>query len=144
MSWTKIKQHVTCLIKLRSNWLKCKRKQSGGKNVSYLSLKEVSENKIYQLQRPQKETYPSEFNNLLNNKDIDKASKIVALNSTFISKQLICAGGKVKVSDMFAISNHQIIISRHHPVVRLIIKHYVEKYLDAGRGQTLSSIPSRF
>ena len=80
----------------------------------------------------------------MNNKDIDKASKIVALNSTFISKQLICAGGKVKVSDMFAISNHQIIISRHHPVVRLIIKHYVEKYLDAGRGQTLSSIPSRF
>ena len=134
----KIKRHVAWLIKLKSNWLKWKRKQSERENFSYLSLKELNESEIYLLQRAQQDTYPEEFNKLLHNKDIDKGSKIIALNPTFNDKQLICVGGTVKVSDIFANSNHQIIISRHHPIAKLIIKHYHEQYLHMGREQSFS------
>ena len=46
--------------------------------------------------RAQQDTYPDEFPKLLHNKDIDEASKIIALNPTFNDKQLICVGGRVK------------------------------------------------
>ena len=71
------------LIKLKSNWLKWKRKQSDSENFSYLSLKELKESEIYLLQRAQEDTYPDEFNKLLHNKYIDKDSKIIVLNPTF-------------------------------------------------------------
>ena len=51
LSWTKFKRHVACLKKLKSNWLKWKRKTSDHKNFIYLSLKEVNENEIYLHQR---------------------------------------------------------------------------------------------
>ena len=61
---------------------------------------------MYLLQGAQKDTYPNEFNKLLHNKDIDKGCEIIALNPTFNYKQLICVGGRAKVSDIFAKSNH--------------------------------------
>ena len=106
-------------------------------------MKELNETKIHLLQRAQQDTYPEKFNKLLHNKDIDKASKIIALNPTFNDKQLICVRGRFQVSDIFTNSNHQIIISRHHPTAKLIIKHH-KQYLHVGRDQTLSSICSRF
>ena len=39
--------------------------------------------------RAQQDTYQDKFNKLLHNKDIDKASKIIALNPTFNDKQLM-------------------------------------------------------
>ena len=48
-SWIKIKRHVAWIIKLKSNWLKWKLKQSNRENFSYLSLKELNESKIYLL-----------------------------------------------------------------------------------------------
>ena len=74
-------------VKLKSNWLKWKRKQSDRENFSYLLLKELNKIEIYLLQRAQQDTYPHEFNKPLHNKDIDKASKIRALNPTFNDKQ---------------------------------------------------------
>ena len=43
-----------------------------------------------------------------------------------------------------AVSNHQIIISTHHPVAELIVKHYHEQYLHVGREQILPFIRSIF
>lgn len=73
----------------------------------------------------QQNTYPDEFDKLLDNKDINKGSKIIALNSAFNGKQLICIRDRVNVSEFFADSNHQIIISRHYPIANLIIKHII-------------------
>ena len=118
---------TTCLIikkKLKSNWLKWERKQSDRENFSYLSLIELNESELYLLQRAQQDTYPDEFNKLLHDKDIDKAGKTIALNPTFNNKKLICVGGRVKVSDIFANSNHQTIISRPHSITKAIIKHH--------------------
>ena len=53
-----------------------------------------------------------------------KASKTVSLNLTFNDKKLTCVGGRVKVSDIFANSNHQTIINRPHSIAKLIIKYY--------------------
>ena len=92
-------------------------------NFSYLSLIELNESKLYLLQRAQQDTYPDEFKKLLHDKDIEKASKTIALNATFNNKKLVCVGGRVKVSDIFANSNHQTIISRPHSIAKLIIKH---------------------
>ena len=62
---------------------------------------------MYLLQGAQKDTYPNEFiAKTKHNKDIDKGCEIIALNPTFNYKQLICVGGRVKVSDIFAKSNH--------------------------------------
>ena len=51
---------------------------------------------------------------------------------------------RVKESDIVVYSNHQRIISIHHPIAKSIIKHYHEQYLHVGREQTLFSIHSRF
>ena len=75
-------------------------------------------------------------------KDIYKGSKIIALNITFNDEQLIWVGGRVKISDIFTNSNHQIVINRHHLIARFLIKHH-EQYFLVGREQTLSSIRSR-
>ena len=123
--------------------MKWKQKQSDHENFNSLLSKELNKSKIYLLQRAQQDTYQDEFNKLLHNKDVDKASKIIVLNLTFNDKQLICVGDRVKISDIFTKSNHQIIISRHHPVAKLIIKHH-KQYLHVGREQTVSSIHSRF
>ena len=48
-SWIKIKRHVAWIIKLKSNWLKWKLKQSYREKFSYLSLKELNESEIYLL-----------------------------------------------------------------------------------------------
>ena len=70
---------------------------------------------------PRKDTYSDKFKKLLHSKEIDKGSKTIALKPTFNDKQLISVGGRVKISDIFANSSHQIIISRHHPIAKLII-----------------------
>ena len=42
------------------------------------------------------------------------------------------------------VSNHQIIISTHHPVAESIVKYYHEQYLHVGREQILPFIRSIF
>ena len=75
---------------------------------------------------------------------MNKESKVLALTPTFNDKQLIIVRGGVKVSDIFANSNHQAtIISGHHTIPELIINHH-EQYLHVGREQTLSSTCSCF
>ena len=59
-------------MKLKSNFLKWKQKQSDQENFSYLFLKELNEREIYLLQRAQQDTYPEEFNKLFHNKDIER------------------------------------------------------------------------
>ena len=72
--------------------MKWKQKQSDHENFNSLLSKELNKSKIYLLQRAQQDTYQDEFNKLLHNKDVDKASKIIVLNLTFNDKQLICVG----------------------------------------------------
>ena len=59
-------------MKLKSNFLKWKQKQSDHENFSYLFLKELNEREIYLLQSARQDTYPEEFNKLFHNKDIER------------------------------------------------------------------------
>ena len=56
------------------------------KYFSYFSLKDLNRSKINLLQGAHRNTYPEKLNKLLPDKDIDKGSKIIALNPTFNDK----------------------------------------------------------
>ena len=53
-------------------------------------------------------------------------------------------GGRVKNTNIFANSNYQAIVSKDHPIAKLIIKHHYEENLHVGREQTLSSLRSMY
>ena len=92
----------------------------------------------------QEESYPSELKSLLLNDNVHKSSNLVPLNPTLNNQSLICVGGRVKNTDIFANSNYQVIVNKDHPIAKLIIKHYNEENLHVGREQTLSSLRSKY
>ena len=58
-----MKRHVARIIKLKSNWLKWKQKQSNHENFGYLLLKGLNETEIFLLQRSQQVTYKTNLTN---------------------------------------------------------------------------------
>ena len=92
----------------------------------------------------QEGSYPSELKSLLLNDNVHKSSSLVPLNPTLNNQSLICAGGRVKNSDILAKSNYQVIVNKDHPIAKLIIKHYHEENLHVGREQTLCSLRLKY
>ena len=84
----------------------------------------------------QEESYPSELKSLLLNDNVHKSSTLVPLNPTLNNQSLICVGGRVKNTNIFANSNYQVIVNKDNPIAKLIIKHYHEENLQVGGEQT--------
>ena len=92
----------------------------------------------------QEQLYPSELKSLLRNDNVHKSDTLVPLSPTLNNQSLICVGGRVKNTNIFANSNYQAIVSKDHPIAKLIIKHHHEENLHVGREQTLSSLRSMY
>ena len=90
------------------------------------------------------ELYPSELKSLLLNDNVHKSSTLVPLSPTLNNQSLICVGGRVKNTDIFANSNHQVIVSKDHPIAKLIIKYHHEENAHFGREYTLPSLRSMY
>ena len=131
-------------MKLKANWLKWKRKEKKRENFNFVTCEELLKGETYLLKMSQEESYPSELKSLLLNDNVHKSSTLVPLNPTLNNQSLICVGGRVKNSDIFANSNYQVIVNKDHPIAKLIIKHYHEENLHVGREQTLSSLRSKY
>ena len=131
-------------MKLKANWLKWKRKEKKCENFNFVTCEELLKSETYLLKMSQEESYPSELKSLLLNDNVHKSSTLVPLNPTLNNQSLICVGGRVKNSDIFANSNYQVIVNKDHPIAKLIIKHYHEENLHVSREQTLSSLRSKY
>ena len=70
---------------------------------------------------------------------IHRSSQIIALDPIF-KDNLLCAGGRLKSTDLALNCRSQIIIDKGHTLTQLIIKHFHETNLHCGREQTLSSM----
>ena len=106
-SWNKIKRHVAWIVKLKANWLKWKRKEKKRENFNFVTCEELLKSETYLLKMSQEESYPSELKSLLLNDNVHKSSTLVPLNPTLNNQSLICVGGRVKNTDIFANSNYK-------------------------------------
>ena len=138
-SWNKTKRHVAWIVKLKANWLNWKRKEKKLGNFSFVTCGELLKSEM-----SQEESYLSELKSLLLNDDVHKYSSLVPLNPTLNNQSLLCMGGRVKNTDIFANSKNQLIVNKDHPIAKLIVKHYHEENLHVGREQTLSSPGSKY
>ena len=104
-SWNKIKRHVAWIVKLKANWLKWKRKEKKRENFNFVTCEELLKSETYLLKISRDESYPSKLKSLLLNDNVHRYITLVPLNPTRNNQSLICVGGRVKNTDIFANSN---------------------------------------
>ena len=71
-------------------------------------------------------------------------SKVIPLNPYLDTSNLIKVNGRVKSTDMLLKNSDQVILSKTHPVSKLIMSHYHKLTLHSGRKQTLASVREKF
>ena len=83
------------------------------------------------------------YSNWKKGNTLPKNSKVLSIDPQ-IRDNLVCAGGRLKSTDLLFKCHSQIIIDKDHPIAYLIIKHYHEINLHAGREQTLYSLRHKY
>ena len=93
-NWNKLVQHVTWLLKLKSNWLHWKRTHTERENFSSLTVKEMKAAKLELYCLAQMESFPVEYENLQTGKQLPNRSKIKPLRPV-MDDDLIRVGGRI-------------------------------------------------
>ena len=131
-------------MKLNANCLKRKRKEKERQNFNFVTCEELLKSETCLVKMLQEDSYSSELKSLLLNDNVHKSSTLALLSPTLNNESLICLGGTVKNTDIFANSNYQVIFNKDRPVTILILQDYHEENLDTGREQALSSLRSKY
>jgi len=77
-------------------------------------------------------SFPNEYNELMNKKEIQSSSKLFALKLFLDSENIMRITGRLQESELPFNTKHPILLSKSHPLTLLIIKHYHQLYLHAG------------
>ena len=124
-------------MKLKSNWLNWKRKVTERKDFTHLSSKQLIESKKQLYRIAQIESYPTEYQNLSNNKPIPIRSKLIPLRPIMVDG-LIRVGGRIGLAHVAYESKHQVILSPKHYISTLIVLHIHTTNFHVGRNLTIA------
>ena len=131
-SFFTLTRHVAWIIKLKTNWIKRKRGALIRENFSFLTTIELASSRTLLLQVMQQESFPAEFKALSSGISVHNSLKIASLYPIF-HNSLIKVGGRIRRANIPAESKHQIILSKNHHGIQLILRNIHEKNLDVGR-----------
>ena len=85
-------------------------------------------------------SFKEQINNLKQDKHVKSSSSIALLSPFINSAGLLCVGGRLKVVNIPPNSKHQILISKHHPIVKLLITDIHLNYAYCRREYTLCTL----
>ena len=85
----------------------------------------------------QNTSFKEEINNLKQEKHVTPAGSIAPLSPLINSARLLCVGGRLKAANIPPNSKHQILISKNHPIAKLLITDIHLNYAHLGREYTL-------
>ena len=71
----------------------------------------------------QNTSFKEEISNLKQEKHVTPAGSIAPLSPLINSARLLCVGGRLKAANIPPNSKHQILISKNHPIAKLLITH---------------------
>ena len=131
-SFFTLTRHVAWIIKLKSNWIKRKRGALKRESFSFLTAIELASSRTLLLQVMQQEPFPAEFKALSSGISVHNSLKIASLHPIF-HNGLIKVGGRIRRANIPEESKHQIILSKNHHGIQLILRNIHEKNLDVGR-----------
>ena len=141
-SLTKLVHYLAWLLKLKTNWLKWKRGSSERVNFDFFMPSEIATSKLVLCEIPQKESYPSEYHALSNEKPVQQSSKIISLNPIF--KDLIKVGGRISHTDVPENAKHQVILAKDHPLSLLVIQNIHKENFHVGREHTVALLRQHY
>ena len=138
LSLTKLLRHLAWILKLKTNWLKCKRRSLERVNFNFFTPSEIATSKLLLCEIVQKESHPSEYHAFSNGKPVQQSSKIISLNPIF--KYLIKVGGRIRHVDVPENAKHQVILAKNHPLSLLVIQNIHEENFHVRREHTLRQL----
>ena len=81
----------------------------------------------------QNTSFKEGINNLKQEKHVKPSSSIAPLLPCINSAELLCIVGRLKAANISPNSKHQILISKHHPIAKLLITNIHLNYVHCGR-----------
>lgn len=113
------------------------------KQTGPLTPDELNEALEQYIKNVQIQCFASEYNALLNNKEISKSSRILGLNP-FLHKGLIRVGGRIEKSSQPFEQKHPIILPQGHKLTESIIREEHMRLLHCGVQCLIYSVRQRF
>ena len=114
------------------------------KKTGFLDCEELENSTNVLIRLAQQESFPQEYNQLKNNKPLDRKSNLLNLSPFIDDKQLMRVGGRMQNSAYPYDKRHPIILSSKHVFTKLILKEEHERLLHCGPTMLLSSIRERY
>ena len=136
-SLDKLMRAISWIKMLKSNWIKWKRGEQTRKNFNILTAAKFQNSQHELIRISQNTSFKEEINNLKQEKHIKPSSSIAPLPPFMTSAGLLCVGGRLKAANIPPNSKHQILISKHHPIAKLLTTDIHLNYNHCGREYNL-------
>lgn len=115
--------------------------KSTNKTKGILTVNELKESFNILCQFSQKQSFQSDYKNIINNKPVEPKSKLLALSPFFDEKtKLIRVGGRLEASNYSFEKKHPILLDSSHRLTRLYFEREHLRNLHAGPQLLLSTI----
>lgn len=115
----------------------------GKRKLGTLSSFELQNSMNHLIKLCQKQIFYEDYNNLINNKSLNKSSKLLCLNP-FIDNKIIRVGGRIRNSKFDYDKKFPIILPPKHNLTKLIMTHEHNRLLHCGPSMLLSSTRERY
>ena len=141
INWTyysslpKLVRHISWILKLKRSWMTWKRQGKETENFTQLNTKDTHNGLEKLIKISHHQSFPLEITNLLSQISINCNSKILSLSPFIDKKNILRVGGRLK--NVHPDAKHQVILSRHHYLSKLIISDIHYKNAHIGREHTL-------
>ena len=91
----------------------------------------------------QKQAFGEDYNNLINDKSLNKRSKLLCLNP-FVDNKILRVGGRIRNSNFEYDKKFLVILPHKHNLTKLIMTHEHNRLLHCGPSMLLSSTRERY
>lgn len=138
---TCLQRHIAYIFRFINNCKKTKDLRDTGS----LTVQELNDSSLFLVRMVQIESFPEEYNKLLNSQAVDKKSKILSLNPFFDKfSKILRVGGRLKNSNFSYPKKYPAILPSNHHLTILIARQEHLRLLHCGQQQLLATIRERF
>lgn len=109
-----------------------------------LQATEMADGLTYILRVVQQEQFTDEYQSLLNDKAIDKKSKLIDLNLFLDDKKVMRVGGRIRNSQLKFDTKHQVVLPDHHPFTKTLIRFLHEIHGHVGQQALLAIVRQQY
>ena len=107
------------------------------KNFNILAAAEFQDSQYELIRISQKTSFKEEINDLKQEKHVKPLRSIAPLSPFINNAGLLYVDGRLKAANIPPNSKHQILISKHHPIAKLLITDIHLNYAHCGKEYTL-------